>query len=120
MASLADLTWVFDPLRSACLVLAVLASASSVLPLADRLELAAPPLAAEDRRGSCFASGSREGAWSLFSVAGEELVVAGEDLPGEVSCHLVVDLPCRLLAGRLVAQLAVEVVAAFACNKLNV
>ena len=117
MASLADLTWVFDPLRSACLVLAVLASASSVLPLADRLELAVPPLAAEDRRGSCFASGSREGAWSLFSVAGEELVVAGEDLPGEVSCHLVVDLPCRSLAGRLVAQLADEVVAAFAYKK---
>jgi len=111
VACLADLALVFDPLRAACLVLAARASASSVLPLVDRLELAAPPLAAEDRQGSCFASGSREGA---FSVAGEELVVAGEDLPGEVSCHLVVGLPCRLLAGRLVAQLAVEAVAAFA------
>jgi len=109
VACLADLALVFAPLRAAYLVLAVRASALSVLPLVDPLELAAPPLAAEDRRGSCFASGSREGAWSPFSVAGEEPLVAGE-----VSRHLVVDLPCRLLAGRLVAQLAVEVVAAFA------
>ena len=112
VACLADLASVFAQLRAACLVRA---SASSVLPLVDRLELAVLPLAAEDRQGSCFASGSREGA--PFSVAGEELVVAGEDLPGEVSRHLVVDLPSRLLAGRLVAQLAVEAVAAFACNK---
>jgi len=114
MAFLADLASVFAPLQAACLVPAVQVSASFVLPLVDRLELAVPPLAAEDRPGSCSASGSREEAWSPFSVAGKELVVAGEDLLGEVSRHLVVDLPCRLLAGRLVAQLAVEVVAAFA------
>ena len=108
VACLADLALVFALLLVACLVLAVRASAS-VLPLVDRLELAVLPLAAEDRRGSCFASGSQEGAWTPFSVAGEDPVVAGE-----VSCHLVVDLPSRLLAGRLVAQLAVEVVAAFA------